>query len=789
MRAIPPAGSQRQRMPSQSSVFSGADSRDARPFHSCRLHASHKFLPYVFFAIALTMSANSSRALDRSKKIDQYGHETWTSQNGLPGEAVYQILQTPDGYLWLRTSAGLVRFDGVRFVLIPLTVGGVAVNEPVGAICKSADGDLLIRTTTRTILYKGGAFSDYRPPAPLPDGAIRSLFESREHDVLLGADDFIYRVQASGIRMVLRGTGFVNNTFVQDEKGIVWIGGKNSIFNYQNGELSTWQELHASGPDEALIEDRGRNLWMGTETGLYRINRDGHVMEAVARQAIHGEVRSILEDHDGSLWVGTTASGVYRLQGGQIASFNSSGGLTDNQVLSLYEGREGSLWVGTANGLDRFRNTTITTFTTKEGLPSNNTTSVIETQDGSVFVFCGTDGLARIKNGVVTRLGKKEGLPSSYGYAIFEGKDGSLWIGSRVGLSRYKDGKFTDYGRKGLFPKVFVSAINEDEQSLIVTTSAPEAVVLRFKDGKISPFTLDGQKTPLSKIENYTFTVYRDPSGTLWFGTVPGLFKFAKGEPLAKAYQKQINFPVTSIFDDQHGSLWLGGRTPGLTRLHLRDGRVTHYTSRAGLFDGALTCVLSDDDGNLWISTPNGIYRASRKELDDFADGHTTLIHPDVYGTADGMKTSEAPDPNSQPGGWRTWDGKLWFATRRGVVVIDPKHLLHNDLVPPVVIESVAADGKPLTMSKSLEVSPGSSRIEIHYTGLSLAVPGRVRFKFKLEGYDRDWVDAGTRRVAYYTNLSPGKYHFRVIASNNDGVWNLEGATVGLLLKPHFYQR
>jgi PAS domain S-box-containing protein len=734
-------------------------------------------------------AAGITPGLDRDKNIDQYGHDTWTSQSGLPGEAVYQILQTPDGYLWLRTSAGLVRFDGVRFVVVPLTVRGVTVNEPVGAICKSADGDLLIRTTTRTILYKGGAFSDYLPPAPLPDGAIRSLFETREHDVLLGADNFIYLIQGSGIRMLLRGTGFVNNTFVQDERGVVWIGGQTKIFNYQNGELSISRSLQVSGADNALVEDRGHNLWLGAETGLYRIDRNGHAMAGVAHRAIHGEVRSMLEDHDGNLWVGTTTSGLYRLQGGKIASFDLPDGLTDNQVLSLYEDREGSLWVGTANGLDRFRNTTITTFTTKEGLPSNNTTSVIETQDGSVFVFCGTDGLARFKNGVVTRIGMKEGLPSSYGYAMFEGKDGSLWIGSRVGLSRYKDGKFTVYATKGLFPKVFLSAITEDEEGLIVSTSAPESVVLRFKDGKISPFKFEGQTTPLSKIENYTFTIYRDPSGTLWFGTVPGLFKFARGEPLAKAFQKQIQFPVTSIFDDQHGSLWLGGRTAGLTRLHLSDGRVTHYTSEAGLFDGTLTCVLSDDDGNLWISTPNGIYSASRKELDDYADGHATLIHPVVYGTADGMKTSEAPDPNSQPGGWRTLDGKLWFTTRKGVVVIDPKHLLHNDLAPPVVIESVAADGKPLTMSKTLEIPPGNSRIEIRYAGLSLAVPERVRFKFKLEGYDRDWVDAGSRRVAYYTNLSPGEYHFRVIASNNDGVWNLQGAAVGLVLKPHFYQR
>src|SRR5208337_3523804 len=250
--------------------------------------------------------------------------------------------------------------------------------------------------------------------------------------VLLGADNFIYLVQRSGIRMLLRGTGFVSNAFVQDEKGVVWIGSQNRIFNYQNGELSISRGLQASGPDNALVEDRGHNLWLGT-----------------------------------------TIAGLYRLQGGQITSCNSPDGLTDNQVLSFYEDREGSLWVGTASGLDRFRNTNITTFTTKEGLPSNNTTSVLETQDGSIFVFCGSAGLARIKNGVVTRIGMKEGLPSAYGYAMFEGQEGSLWIGSRVGLSRYKNGKVTSYVEKGLFPNIFVSTINEDDESLLVTTSSP----------------------------------------------------------------------------------------------------------------------------------------------------------------------------------------------------------------------------------------------------------------------------------------------------------------------------
>jgi PAS domain S-box-containing protein len=728
-------------------------------------------------------SASITLGLERDKDIAQYGHDAWTSQNGLPGEAVYEILQTPDGYLWLRTSAGLVRFDGVRFVLVDPVIGNAPVGEPTNAICKDPDGNLLIRTTSRTILYKDGIFSDYLPPAPLPDGGIRNLFESQEHEVFIGADDFIYVIQNGRPKMLRRGAAWVN-TFLEDKKGLVWIGASAGLYTYRNGVLSEPWNMAQLGGLNVLAGNLEHNVWAGTGSGLYRMNQAKSALEPFARDAIRSEVYAILEDTRKNLWVGTNA-GLYRLTGGRVTPFTLLDSLTDSRVLSLYEDREGSLWVGTSGGLDRFRDTKVTTFTSRQGLPTGVPKSVIEAHDGSVFVFCDGGGLGRIKNGVMTQIGSREGLLSYYGEAMFEGKDGSLWLGTTGRLSRYRDGKFTVYEAGGRLSKNFISAISEDEESLIVTTS--ETLALRFKDGKVRPFTFGGQTTPLSKPGNYTFTIYRDPSGTLWFGTVQGLFKFARGESPANAQQKQISFPVTSISDDQRGSLWLGGRTPGLIRFRIRDGRVTRYTKQAGLFDDYPAHVLSDDDGNLWISTSSGIYMVSLKELDDYADGRGSAIRPTIYGIADGMKTTEV-DPASQPAAWRTRDGKLWFATRKGVVVIDPQHLLHNDLVPPVVIESVVAGGDTLAARKTLEVPPGKDRIEFHYSSLSLLVPERVQFKYKLEGYDRDWVDAGSRRVAYYTNLSPGAYHFRVIASNNDGVWNSEGAAVGLILKPHFYQ-
>jgi len=733
--------------------------------------------------LALSLSSASALlALDPSKHIDQYSHSVWTSQYGLPGHAVYQILQTSDGYLWIRTSAGLVRFDGVRFVSMDEELGS---GSSVKAITMGADGNMLVRTTLKTLMYKNGMFSDYLPPRPLPDGAVRTIFESGKHEVFLGSDDFIYLIQKIGIQMLARGTGHID-TFAQGEQGRVWIGGQKSLYSYQNSQLSTVLDLKSwkQGVSALAVDDK-HSVWLGTLDGLYRMDHDGKKLERAYSNAIHGDIHAILQDHQGNMWIGTDDLGLMRITGDLLSSFNESDGLTDNKVLCLFEDREGSLWVGTGRGLEHFRNTKVTTLTKKEGLPSDDVRAAFETRDSKLYAFCIPGGLARIENGAATEVTKEAGL-SFQGNGVFEAKDGSLWMGTVGGLSRLKAGKFTVYDPGGRFSKRFISSINEDDESLIVTTN--ETLALRFKDGQIRPFTIHGQTTPLSVPGNYTFSIYRDSTGTLWFGTVKGLFKFAPGEAPMNARQKDVDFAVTSISDDHQGSLWLGGRTPGLTRFRIRDGHVTHYRQKDGLFDSYPSRVLIDDVGNLWISTPSGIYMANRTDLDDFVDGRVSTVRTTVYGMDDGMKTSEANLPASQPAGWRTSDGKLWFTTTEGLVVVDPKHILQNDLIPPVIIEDIAINDRSMPAENGFQIPPGNDKIEIHYTALSLLVPGRVRFKYRLEGYDPKWVDAGVRRVAYYTNLPPGQYRFQVIASNDDGVWNLNGATIRFVLKPHYFQ-
>ncbi|MGO9776562.1 MAG: diguanylate cyclase domain-containing protein [Terracidiphilus sp.] len=739
------------------------------------------------FGIAICALAASLHALDPQKQIGQYGHDSWTSQHGLPGEAVYQILQTRDDYLWLRTGAGLVRFDGVRFVSMDAEIG----SERVKAICMGADGDLLIRTATRTLIYRNRHFSDYRPPAPLPGGGIRVLFESREHVVFVGSDNSIYRIERDGKVTLLRDSTAWISAFLEDHTGKIWIAGTTSIFLYQNNTL--FGPLNENGHPRlinALCEDRNHRIWAATRDGLYELHAEGPLLDSAPPMG-PSLLTPLLEDRQGNLWAGTERSGVVRIARDENPSASSSSlgfleGLTDNNVLSLFEDREGSIWIGTASGLDRLRDTKLTTITTRESLPTNSEKSAIALRDGTVVVFSDNGGLSTIRNGIATPFKHNDQLPSAYGSAIFESRDGSLWVGAYGGLSRIQGEKVTVYDGGGHFSKNFISAISEDDEGLVVTNS--EARAFRFKDGKALPFTVHDQTTAVTDGGIYTFTIYRDLLGTLWFGTTSGLFKQPPAGGPGAGWQFPQVFDVTSIFDDGRGHLWLGGRTPGILRFNIYNGQLTRYTKHEGLFDGYASRILAGEDGNLWISAEDGIYAVSQQDLNDVAEGRRQSVSSARYGLEDGMKTTEASDVASQPGGCGTPDGKLWFTTKKGIVEVDPAHMIHNDLIPPVIVESVAADGAVQPLSDDLQLTPGKKSIEIQYTALSLRIPSRVRFKYRLEGYENEWVDAGARRVAYYTNLPPGQYTFRVIAANDDGVWNLHGASVSFVLKPHFYQ-
>jgi PAS domain S-box-containing protein len=748
----------------------------------CKFWPPRIWVPLITFLCVGVCTTFASDGLDSRRDIDQYGHRVWTSQNGVPGEAVYQVLQTVDGYLWLRTSAGLVQFDGDRFARIDPSVEGLPFGEAVRAISKTTDGHLLVRGASQTIVYRSGRFEKLIPSAPIPDGTVRVAVQSTDGGIWIGADDFIYVARSDHLDMLRQGTSWINAAVV-DPHDVMWIGGMRGLYKYAGGKLAF--ELPSPSGVTALFRDRQANLWVGTQKGLFRLSHD-RLEPYPSSELKNSQITSILEDSAGTLWVGTNGSGLFRFANRRWTSFTSHDGLSDDSVNSLVEDREANLWVGTASGLDRFQNTPIATFTSKQGLLANDVTAVAEGNQGEIFVFSDGAGITELRGSTVRHYTPLEKLPTQFGASLYTSQDGSLWIGADKGLSRLKDGHLTTFTANRELLGQFISAISEDEHGLILTTSRAQA--FRFREDRLEPFTFDGNATPLSKPGNYTFVIYRAPNGTLWFGTVKGLFGFAHGKPTELAQQQQIQFPVTDIFDDGQGSLWLGGRVPGITRFRIADGRVTRYTSEQGLFDEIPTRILADRANNLWISTGRGIFHVLRSELDAIAEGKVKSLQPVLYDVADGMKTSEASIPERQPAGQLLRDGTLLFTTKKGLVRIDPSALRRNDVVPPVLIESFIVDGKIADGKQSRELSSGSNRLEFHYTSLSYSAPERVRFKYILEGYDRDWIDAGGRRSAFYTNLPPGRYVFRVTGSNNDGVWNEGGASLPLVMRPHFYQ-
>jgi signal transduction histidine kinase/CheY-like chemotaxis protein/ligand-binding sensor domain-containing protein/HPt (histidine-containing phosphotransfer) domain-containing protein len=739
----------------------------------------------------LAATAGPASALDPARAVTQYGHQTWTDRTGLPGQAVYDLTQTPDGYLWLRAGSRLVRFDGVRFTPLELRVGGQPVRETAKAVCRGADGGLLVRTATRTLRDRGGALTDVLDPAAAPSGGARALCETSRGRVWVGSDCSLFAARERALETVVEETGLVY-AFHEDGAGNLWVGASVGLFQFRDGRLVRRPpDFKPVGDVRALAHDGQGALWVGTSGGLYRLT-DGRPPEYMAAPGLAGQpVAALAGDRDGNLWVGTSGAGLFRVAGWPWQALTAADGLSSNSILSLYEDREGSLWVGTEGGLDQLRDTKFTTVTTREGLPHDGTQAVLAARDGSVYVAT-QGGVARLRDGAVTVYTTKDGLPNGYCTALHEGQDGSIWIATGGGLVRLKDDRLWAYTGTGSLKDLCVVSVAEGDDGVVLAAAGMRGKpLLRLQDetaggGPQGTFTPARRTFP--EPDTYVFSICRDAGGALWYGTSLGLYRDDPDDPAAVRKIDEVSFPVTSLFDDGRGSLWLAGRAPGVTRYCPEDGRIVRYTTAEGLADDEITRALCDRDGNLWASTPNGVFRVARQDLDAFAQGKLAAVWSVAYGTADGMRTSESSTPELQPAGCAANDGKLWFTTRKGVVVVDPGRPAVNGQAPPVVLERVVVDHQPLPAGEALRLGPGKSRVEFHYTGLSLRVPERVQFQYRLEGLDADWVDAGASRVATYTHLPPGAYRFRVRACNDDGVWNEDGAEVALTLEPFFYQ-
>lgn len=735
----------------------------------------------ISLLLLFSLPNQQATALDPHKAITQYIFDSWTSADGLPQNTVIAIAQTDDGYLWLGTEEGLARFDGERFTTFDTSNTPEIKNNVILALYVDREDSLWIGTNDGLNRYRNGEFSSFTTTDGLSNNIVRAICEDKNGTLWIATDGGgLNSLKDEKFTSYTTRDGLSGNkvmTVYEDREGNLWIGTFEGagLSKFRNGKFTTFSKKDGLTNHTvwAIHEDLEGNLWIGTERGLQKF-RDGKFTSFHFRDAL----KSIHEDTDGNLWFGTFGSGVSKLKDGRFSSFTTRDGLSAHIVRTIYEDKEGSLWIGTdGGGLNRLRDGKFTSFSTKEALSNDISWPICEDKSGSLWIGTLGGGLNRFKDGKFTSFTTKEGLSSDFVISLFEDSEGILWIGTlRGGLNRFNEGKFTTFTTKESLSNDHVFSITQDKEG-ILWIGGSRGQLTRLKDGKFTSFVVDEGRSNV-------FLVHADSQNRLWVGTTYGLNLFNNGQFMPVTSETgSLNDVARAIYEDKEGTLWIAGAR-GLSRF--KDGKLTSFNVKTGLLNSAAFAILEDDTHNLWITFHKGILRVSKNQLNDFAEGKISSITPQAYSTADGLRSDEC-SPGS-PAGFRTRDGRLWFSTVKGVSTIDPNQIKLNTLPPPVVIESVSINGNSLSPRERVEVPPGAGELEFQFTALSLVAPKKVRFKYKLEGWDKHWVDAGTARTAHYTNIPPGNYRFHVIACNNDGVWNEAGAAFQFYLRPHFYQ-
>jgi signal transduction histidine kinase/ligand-binding sensor domain-containing protein/CheY-like chemotaxis protein len=772
-------------------------------------------------------------ALDPHKTITQYMHDAWGIREGLPQNSVRSITRSNDGYLWMGTEEGLVRFDGVRFKVFDrhkvnellsdriislcegrneclwIGTGGGGVSrmdfktgavttfsrehglssERVSVVYEDSNGVLWVGTERNGLnRLEDGRFKTFDHTSGFSGEAITCIIEDRKGRLWIGTGDGgLNRLEGGEISVYTTRNGLTGNVIrcvYEDREGVLWVSTRSGDLNYQEDDRFKTYTFGSDISDDsfqAIYEDRAGNLWFGTSNGrLYRLRRsplkDGtfiHDSFTDRQTMADTSIRAITEDAEGNLWFGTDGSGLNRLKDGTFTVFFTKQGLSADIVWSISEGRAGNLWIGTGGGgLNRldFLNPlrkeaifTVTTFTQKDGLAKDIIRSVYEDRQGNVWIgtIRGLDIMRTGNDGKVfsiTHFGEGKGLSDIRIRAIYEDRQGNIWIGTDAGLNR-------------LTPQ-------KEDGSFNVT-------VYTDRDG------LSG---------NAVRAVLQDRRGNLWIGTISGLDRLdavgdvdSEGE-FPAIFQitcgRWVDDTIRSLYEDQDGILWIGTEGSGLKRL--KEGKVSTVTTRDGLYNNTIHHILEDRRGNFWIGSNMGIFQVSKEELNDFAEGRGNSVHCVSYSEKDGMKSRECNGLN-QPSAWKSKDGKFWFPTIQGVCMVDPESSDIRREPPRAAVEEIFADNMNIEapfdkVRKSIVLPADTRRIEILYTAYCLRMPENVVFKYKLEGLDSEWTNAGPRRTAYYTGIGPGNYTFLVKAGFNNGTWNETGASVSFYLNPHFYQ-
>ncbi len=720
-------------------------------------------------------------------QVFQYTARVWHTDSGLPHNTVRAVLQTQDGYLWVGTQKGLARFDGVRFtVFVPESTPQIQ-SAFITALAESPDGTLWIGTQDGGLTaYKEGQFQLINWKSGLASDAVRCLLVSRDGTLWVGTTNGISRRINGAWSRLATENGLSHNAvraLHEDRAGTIWIAADQWLNRYRDGVIEVYpipREI-IYGAIRTICEDREGTVWVGANSGLFRLKEGEVTRYTVSDGLLDNFVGTLHEDRQGVLWVGSY-SGLNRVVNGRLVSEVDSAWAYE-VVHAVTEDQEGNLWVGTKDGLKRLNTRMFTSYTRQDGLGHHNATTVYEDREGRLVFGTWGGGLSLFKDGRIQRLRfPKEAIGPSLVLSMHQSRDGRLWVGTDydAGLFEIHDGKINRHTKETWLKDPAVRTIHEGADGTLWLGTG--SALYRVKAGRPERFTTaDGLAGNTIRI------VSRDRKNNVWVGTSEGLSRWHAGKFLSFTVEDGLpHNTVTSIYADEENTLWLGTIGGGICRY--KDGHFVGLTTRQGLFSDDVFEILEDDLGFLWLSSNNGIFRVAKQNLNNVADGVEGKINNIAFGKGDGLLSLEC-NSVSKPSAWKARDGRLWFATAKGVVVVDPRNEVElNQKPPPVKIERVLADKHEIVLASEVRVPPGRGELEFHYTALSFKHPEKNRFRYQLEGVDSDWVEAETRRVALYNNLQPGTYRFKVIASNSDSFWNETGAALAIVVMPHYWQ-
>ena len=726
----------------------------------------------------------SAQALDPRRDPEQYVQRRWHIDDGLPMGSLNEVVQTTDGYLWMSTEEGLVRFDGVQFELYDSYTTNDAVADNVNVVVPDDKGGLWVGHGRGLSHYAAHRWTRYGKEEGLLHDHVKAILVESSERLWVGTQTGgLYVLEGGKFSRVRRGSGLKSSKITalfKDNKGVFWVGTDQGLFKSKNGK--TFKSiLEKDGLPNAQINTIAQPLpneiWVGTNGGLAVIKNSKIETYTPADGLAGNHVAGIFKDSDGTVVIGDYFRGLASYRDGRFSNISERVKLTEG-VVGFHEDHERNLWLATKNnGLVRFHDGKILTFNPTPGKAFPPTLGIYGEPDGTMW-FGSYNGLTRYQNGEYRVISKDQGLWSHYVLAISPARDGGLWLGTAgSGFGHFdKENTFRVYTKEDGLPDERVRSLYETEDGTLWIGTVGGLV--RFKDNEFEMFT-----TAHGMPHNRVTMMLPNPDGSLWLATDGGISLFnGKTFRNVSLGEDGPSNQTFTIYRDKKGYLWIGTYNGVVV---YRDGQLKRIRKKDGLSENKASTITEDDDGYFWMSTNRGIFRVLRQELLDFANGNISRVHSEKFDTSDGMITKEC-NGGFQQAAWKTTDGHIYFATEAGAALYSSEFMAKNEVPPPMLIDSVLVDGKPI--EGNLELAPGMERFLFNYTAMSFVAPETVQFEYKLEGFDRDWVKAGTDRSALYTNLGDGDYKFVVRAANNDGVWNTQGASFSFAIAPRFFE-